>query len=44
LGYYEQYVEALRARAAVLGDGWTPTSVERALWASVGGKAGKSAL
>jgi hypothetical protein len=44
LGYYEQYAEALRARAAVLGDGWTPTSVERALWASVGGKAGKSAL
>ncbi len=44
MGYYEQYAEALRARAAALGDGWTPTTVERALWASVGGKAGKAAL
>lgn len=44
LGYYETYAEALRARAVAVGDGWTPTMVERALWASVGGKAGKSAL
>ena len=44
MGYYEQYAEALRARAEALGEGWTPTTVERALWASVGGKAGKSAL
>jgi hypothetical protein len=44
IGYYEQYAEALRARAEALGEGWTPTTVERALWASVGGKAGKSAL
>src|SRR6185503_5445609 len=29
--YYEQYAEALRARAERLGDGWTPTIVERAL-------------
>jgi len=40
LGYYARYAEALRDRAAALGDGWTPAMVERALWASVGGKAG----
>ena len=40
LGYYARYAEALRDRAAALGAGWTPAMVERALWASVGGKAG----
>ena len=44
LPYYAKYAEALRARAAKLGEGWTPTAVERALWASVGGKAGAGAL
>jgi hypothetical protein len=44
LGYYARYAEALRQRAASLGGEWTPSMVERALWASVGGKAGKSAL
>jgi hypothetical protein len=39
--YYATYADALRGRAAALGDGWTPTMVERALWAAVGGKAGK---
>ena len=42
--YYATYAEALRERAMSLGDEWTPTTVERALWASVGGKAGKKAL
>ena len=40
LGYYVKYATALRARAAALGAGWTPAMVERALWASAGGKAG----
>jgi hypothetical protein len=44
MGYYATYADALRERAASLGGEWTPTTVERALWASVGGKAGKSAL
>ena len=44
MSYYATYAEALRERAAALGSEWTPTTVERALWASVGGKAGKSAL
>ena len=44
LGYYAKYAESLRERARALGDAWTPTMVERALWASVGGKAGASAL
>ena len=44
LGYYAKYAEALRARAATLGDSWTPVTVERALWASRGGKAGAAAL
>lgn len=39
LGYYARYATALRERAARLGDGWTPTAVERALWANSGGKA-----
>jgi hypothetical protein len=42
--YYATYADALRQRAASLGDAWTPTTVERALWAAVGGKAGKKAL
>jgi hypothetical protein len=41
LGYYARYADALRSRAAELGDGWTPAMVERALWAAVGGKAGE---
>lgn len=41
LPYYAKYADALRARAAELGDGWTPVMVERALWAHVGGKAGR---
>lgn len=40
LGYYARYADALRDRAARLGGGWTPARVERALWASSGGKAG----
>jgi hypothetical protein len=44
LGYYAKYAEALRERARTLGDAWTPVLVERALWASVGGKAGAAAL
>lgn len=42
LGYYAKYADALRARANELGTGWTPTMVERALWAHVGGKAGST--
>ena len=41
LGFYARYANAIRARAAALGDGWTPVMVERALWAHAGGKAGK---
>jgi len=40
LGYYARYAAAIRERAARLGEGWTPATVERALWAHVGGKAG----
>ena len=40
LGFYAKYAERLRVRAAELGDAWTPVMVERALWASVGGKVG----
>ena len=40
LAYYARYAAALRERAVRLGRGWTPVLVERALWASVGGKAG----
>ena len=39
-GFYGTYAKALRERASVLGDGWTPAMVERALWAHYGGKAG----
>jgi hypothetical protein len=42
--YYATYADALRERATALGGSWTPTMVERALWATVGGKAGKKAL
>ena len=38
--YYARYSNALRARAAELGGGWTPVAVEQALWAHVGGKRG----
>lgn len=40
LPYYLKYAEALRAVARKLGGDWTPASLERALWAHVGGKAG----
>ena len=40
LGYYARYADALRERAARLGDDWTPAMVERALWSRVGGKTG----
>jgi len=40
LGYYAKYADALRERAAALGDGFTPVDVERALLAHCGGKAG----
>ena len=40
LGYYARYATALRDKAAALGAGWTPVMVERAMWASAGGKAG----
>jgi hypothetical protein len=39
--YYRRYADALRERATQLGGRWTPVMVERALWANVGGKAGK---
>jgi hypothetical protein len=40
LSYYARYADALRQAAAALGREWTPTTLERALWAHVGGKAG----
>ena len=40
LGFYAKYAQRLRVRAAELGGAWTPVMVERALWASVGGKKG----
>jgi hypothetical protein len=40
LGYYASYAEFLRQRASGIGAAWTPVSVERALWAAVGGKTG----
>lgn len=33
VGYHVQYAEALRKRAAVLGQDFMPTHIERALWA-----------
>ena len=44
MGYYSKYAEALRRRSRALDGDWTPVLVERALWASVGGKAGTAAL
>ena len=44
LSYYAKYADALRDRARTLGGDWTPALVERAIWASVGGKAGNAAL
>ncbi|HTK47357.1 MAG TPA: hypothetical protein VL328_05170 [Gemmatimonadaceae bacterium] len=44
LRFYAGYADALRERATRLGADWTPTMVERALWASVGGKRGDAAL
>jgi predicted flap endonuclease-1-like 5' DNA nuclease len=38
--FYGRYADALRSRAKALGAGWTPSDVERALWARAGGKAG----
>lgn len=38
--YYAKYAAALRDRAGALGGSWTPATVEQALWAHVGGKAG----
>lgn len=40
LGYYGRYADALRAAADRFGGDWTPVTVERALWAYAGGKAG----
>lgn len=40
-GYYHRYAAALRERARRLGPPWTPSDVERALWANSGGKAGQ---
>ena len=40
LGYYAKYAAAICARAGLLGAGWTPVMMERALWAHVNGKAG----
>lgn len=39
LAYYARYADAMCERATRLGGEWTPAMVERALWASVGGKA-----
>ena len=44
LGYYAKYADALRERARALGGDWTPVLVERAVWASLGGKVGEAAL
>jgi hypothetical protein len=41
-GFYARYAAALRERAAALGPDWTPVMLERALWAHVGGKAGRA--
>ena len=44
LSHYARYAAALRERAERLGHRWTPDMVERALWAHVGGKAGRAVL
>ena len=41
MAYYRRYADALRERSRELGQRWTPVMVERALWANVGGKAGR---
>ena len=41
MAYYRRYADALRERSAQLGGRWTPVTLERALWANVGGKAGR---
>jgi len=38
LGYYAKYAASLRERTKRLSGDWTPAAVERALWASSGGK------
>ncbi len=38
LGYYARYATALNERAALLGAGFTPVMIERALWTHIGGK------
>ena len=40
LPFYARYSEAIREKARELGSGWTPVTVERALWSNAGGKAG----
>jgi hypothetical protein len=40
-GFYARYAAAIRSRAETLGADWTPVMLERALWAHVGGKAGR---
>ena len=44
LGYYARYADALRKTAREVGGDWTPTLLERALWADAGGKAGDAAV
>lgn len=44
LKYYRAYAQALRDRANLLGAGWTPALVERALWSSAGGKISREVL
>lgn len=41
LRYYANYADALRAWCGELGAPWTPATLERALWAHVGGKTGR---
>jgi hypothetical protein len=40
LGYYARYADALRGLAETMGGQWTPATLERAIWAHAGGKAG----
>jgi hypothetical protein len=44
LCYYAKSADARRERARELGGQWTPVLVERAVWASLGGKVGAAAL
>jgi hypothetical protein len=41
LSYYARYADALRRITEALGTDWTPARLERAIWAYVGGKAGR---